>query len=145
MSEIVTVLLVEDNDADIDLARALLEDSRLHVNLNVVKDGREALDYLNRVGKYESAPRPDLVLLDLNLPKLDGKGVLAIVKKDPSLRIIPIVVLTSSEAEADILRSYDLGANCYVAKPVGLSAFQTIVKSIEGFWLTVVKLPVARP
>lgn len=135
------VLLVEDNPGDVDLTREALEEAKLYVRLNVVRDGEAALAFLRREGAHAAAPRPDLILLDLNLPKLDGRGVLAEVKRDPELRAIPVVVLTSSTAEQDIVRAYELNANCYVTKPVDLEQFLTIVRSIEQFWFTVVKLP----
>ena len=109
----------------------------------MVLDGVEALDFLHRRGPYAAAPRPDLILLDLNLPRKNGREVLLDIKEDPDLRLIPVVVLTGSDAEEDIVRSYGLGANCYVTKPVGLKQFQQIVKAIEGFWFTVVRLPPA--
>jgi two-component system, chemotaxis family, response regulator Rcp1 len=137
----IQVLLVEDNEADADLALETLATSRLLLETSVVTDGAQALDYLNRRGAFAEARRPDLILLDLNLPKLGGREVLAAIKKTPELRTIPVVVLTSSTAETDIVESYDLGANCYVTKPVDLRAFQAIVHAVEGFWFTVVKLP----
>lgn len=137
----IQVLLVEDNEADADLALETLATSRLHLKTSVVSDGAHAVDFLRRRGAYEQAPRPDLILLDLNLPKLSGRDVLAVIKEDPELRGIPVVILTSSTAEVDIVESYDLGANCYVTKPVDLRAFQAIVQAVEGFWFTVVKLP----
>jgi CheY-like chemotaxis protein len=137
----IRVLLVEDNEADADLALETLATSRLLLETSVVTDGTRAMDYLNRRGAFASARRPDLILLDLNLPKLSGREVLAAIKKSPALRAIPVVVLTSSSAETDIVESYTLGANCYVTKPVDLRAFQAIVHAVEGFWFTVVKLP----
>ena len=135
------ILLIEDNPADVDLTRESLESSKLYLDLQVVSDGVTALDYLFRRGAYQNATHPDLIVLDLNLPKKDGREVLRELKADDELKLIPVVVLTSSDAEIDIIRSYDLGANCYVTKPLDLKAFQTIVKAIELFWLTVVKLP----
>jgi two-component system, chemotaxis family, response regulator Rcp1 len=137
----ISVLLVEDNHADADLTRETLETGRVRVTLEVVADGVEALDYLHRRHRFASATRPDLILLDLNLPRKDGREVLIEIKEDPGLRMIPVVVLTSSDAEADIVRSYHLRANCYVTKPVDLGAFQRIVKALEGFWFTIVRLP----
>jgi CheY-like chemotaxis protein len=140
-SDPIEILLVEDNPGDVELTREALHDSKVHMRLSVVPDGVEALAFLRREGTYADAPRPDLVLLDLNLPRKDGRGVLAEVKQDPALKHIPIVILTSSQAEQDILRAYELQANCYVTKPVDLDQFITIVRSIEQFWFTVVKLP----
>ncbi|SON56087.1 Response regulator rcp1 [Hartmannibacter diazotrophicus] len=137
------VLLVEDNPADADLTRETLEMSKLHVILSTAIDGVEGLRFLRCEGEFANAQSPDLILLDLNLPRLDGRQFLAQVRADPKLCAIPVVVLTSSEAEKDIVQSYSLGANCYVSKPVDLAAFQSIVRSIEGFWFTVVKLPPA--
>jgi CheY-like chemotaxis protein len=141
MSPLIRVLLVEDNPGDADLTMETLEDGRLHLEITVAIDGAEALDRLLRRPPYENAERPDLILLDLNLPKVGGREVLAQVKQHPSLRAIPIVILTSSDAEQDIVKSYDLGANCYVTKPVGLESFQAIVRAIEGFWFSAVRLP----
>ncbi len=135
------ILLVEDNPGDAELTREALADSKLLSRLHVVRDGVEALAFLHQEGEYAQVPRPDLVLLDLNLPRKDGRAVLKEIKADPSLRLIPVVVLTSSQAEQDVARAYELNANCYVTKPVGLEQFLTIVQSIEQFWLTVVKLP----
>jgi CheY-like chemotaxis protein len=137
----IDILLVEDNPGDVELTREALHDTKVHMRLSVVTDGVEALAFLRRQGPYADAPRPDLILLDLNLPKKDGRGVLAEIKDDPALRQIPVVILTSSQAEQDILRAYQLHANCYVTKPVDLDQFVTIVRSIEQFWFTIVKLP----
>lgn len=137
----INILLVEDNPGDVVLTREALDDAKVRNELNVVGDGVEALEYLRRQGPHTGAPRPDLILLDLNLPRKDGREVLAEIKQDPDLKRIPVVVLTTSKAEEDILRSYDLHANCYVTKPVDLNQFLSIVKTIEDFWLTVVKLP----
>lgn len=137
----IDILLVEDSPADVDLTREALDDAKVRNTLHVVSDGVAALDFLRRAGDYADAPRPDLILLDLNLPKKDGREVLADIKADLSLRRIPVVVLTTSEAEQDILRSYDLHANCYVTKPVDLEQFISVIKSIENFWLVIVKLP----
>jgi CheY-like chemotaxis protein len=136
-----SILLVEDNPGDIDLTREALRDAKVHIQLHVAMDGVEAIDFLRRRGSHVTAPRPDLVLLDLNLPRKDGREVLAEIKGDPELRTIPVVVLSSSEAERDILRSYELHANCYVTKPVDLDRLIEIVNSIEEFWMTIVKLP----
>ena len=140
-SKPVEILLVEDNPGDVELTREALHDTKVHMRLSVVPDGVEALAFLRREREYAGAPRPDLILLDLNLPKKDGRGVLAEIKEDPSLRQIPVVVLTSSQAEQDIVRAYELHANCYVTKPVDLDQFVKIVRSIEQFWFTIVKLP----
>nr|WP_255210871.1 response regulator [Methylogaea oryzae] len=123
------------------LTQEALYESKVRNNLNIVGDGQEALAFLRREGKYADAPRPDVILLDLNLPKKDGREVLAEIKADPSLKRIPVVVITSSEAEQDIIKSYDLHVNCYVSKPMDLDQFVRVVQSIETFWLTIVKLP----
>lgn len=141
MSRPLNVLLVEDNPGDADLTRDTLESGKVLLKLAVVTDGAQAIAYLKQEAPFESAVEPDLVLLDLNLPKVGGREVLAAVKQDPRLHQIPIVVLTSSDAEQDIAKSYAAGANCYVTKPVGLEAFQSIVRSVQDFWFTVVKLP----
>jgi CheY-like chemotaxis protein len=135
------ILLVEDNAGDVRLAIEALKDAKVHNNLTTVSDGASALALLRRQGKYAKSPRPDLILLDLNLPGKDGREVLSEIKADPQLRMIPVVVLTTSQAEEDILRAYNLQANCYIAKPVDLDRFAQIVRSIEDFWLTIVKLP----
>lgn len=135
------VLLVEDNPGDVELTRSALEDGKILVDLHVVDDGEKALRFLRREEPYQTAVRPGLILLDLNLPRKDGREVLSEIKKDPHLKNIPVVVLTTSDADADIARSYDLGCNCYATKPVGLDEFTKIVKAIESFWLTIVKLP----
>jgi len=137
----IEVLLVEDNPGDVRLTKEALKEGRLLNNVNVVGDGIEALSFLRREDKYEQAVQPDLILLDLNLPKKDGREVLAEIKADPNLRRIPVVILTTSSAEEDILKTYDLHANCYVTKPVDLDRFMGVVKSIEDFWVSVVKLP----
>jgi CheY-like chemotaxis protein len=132
---------VEDSPGDARLTREALRDGKIHTNLSVVPDGEAALDFLRRRGPYAQAPRPDLILLDLNLPRKPGREVLAEIKADEQLKSIPVVVLTSSQAEQDVLASYALNANCYVTKPVDLDQFIRVVHSIEEFWLTVVKLP----
>jgi CheY-like chemotaxis protein len=137
----VEILLVEDNPGDVRLAVEALKEGKVHNNLHVVGDGVEAMMFLRREGKFALSPRPDLILLDLNLPKKDGREVLAEIKADEKLRRIPVVVLTTSKAEQDILRTYDLHANCYITKPVDLEQFIAVVKSVEDFWLTIVKLP----
>jgi CheY-like chemotaxis protein len=140
-ARVVELLLVEDNPGDVELTREALDEAKVRNRLNVVSDGVEALAFLRREGAYRAAPRPDLVLLDLNLPRMDGREVLAEIKADPVLRTIPTVVLTTSEAERDILAAYRLHANAYIVKPVDLDQFLGVVRSIEGFWLAVVKLP----
>ena len=135
------ILLVEDNPGDADLAREALEDSKLSNALHVVDDGEKAMAFLHREGVYVDAPRPDLILLDLNLPKKDGKEVLAEIKTDDNLKRIPVVILTTSQAEEDVLRTYNLHANCYITKPIDLNQFIHVVRSIEDFWLSIVILP----
>lgn len=137
----VEVLLVEDSPGDVRLTREAFKDAKLHVNLHVASDGVEAMAYLRRQGGHANNPRPDLILLDLNLPKMDGRAVLAEIKEDLDLKTIPVVVLTTSAADVDIQRSYLLHANCYITKPVDLDGFLHVVKNIDNFWLTVVKLP----
>jgi CheY-like chemotaxis protein len=139
----IEILLVEDNPGDVRLTLEALKEAKVCNNLKVVRDGADAMTYLRRQAPYTNALRPDLILLDLNLPKKDGREVLAEVKNDSDLKRIPVVVLTTSDAESDILRSYDLHANCYITKPVDMEQFIRVVKSIEDFWLAVVKLPVA--
>lgn len=140
----IEVLLVEDSPGDVRLTQEAFRDANRSVHLHVAFDGVEAMAFLRREGVHAAAPRPDLILLDLNLPKMDGREVLAHIKEDESLKIIPIVILTTSEAEADIVKSYELRANCYLSKPVQLDAFESIVKSINDFWLIKVKLPQQR-
>jgi CheY-like chemotaxis protein len=137
----VETLLVEDNEADIRLTREVFADGRVFNKLSVVRDGEEAMAYLKRRPPFEDATRPDLVLLDLNLPRKDGREVLAEMKNDEDLRRIPVVILTTSRAEADIVRTYELHANCYIVKPVDLGQFINVVRSIEDFWLKLVRLP----
>ena len=137
----IEILLVEDNPGDIRLTREALADGKVRNNLHVAVDGVEAMAFLRREGAFSDVPCPDLILLDLNMPKKDGREVLADIKNDPELKRIPVVILTTSKAEEDILRSYDLHANCYVTKPVDLEQFIKVVCSIEEFWLTIVKLP----
>jgi len=137
----VEILLVEDNPGDVRLTQEALKDNKVHNNLHIVGDGVEALAFLRREGQYAGSPRPDLILLDLNLPRKDGREVLAEIKTDLQLRRIPVVVLTTSKAEEDILRAYDLSANCYITKPVDFEQFIHVVRSIEDFWLAMVKLP----
>lgn len=137
----VEILLVEDNPGDVRLTKEALKEGKVYSNLHTVKDGVEAMAFLRREGKYKDVPRPDIILLDLNLPKKDGREVLEEIKTDDSLKRIPVVVLTTSKAEEDVLRTYNLHANCYVTKPVDLEKFMVVVKSIDVFWLTVVTLP----
>jgi chemotaxis family two-component system response regulator Rcp1 len=137
----IEVLLVEDNPGDVRLTREAFKDAKVHINLHVASDGSEAMAFLERQGNYANVPRPDLILLDLNLPKKDGREVLGEIKGSPTLMSIPVVILTTSASDADILRSYKLHANCYITKPVGLSGFLEVIKSIDSFWLSVVKLP----
>lgn len=137
----VEILLVEDSPGDVRLTMEALRDGKVRNSLAVVGDGVDALAYLRREGPYASAARPDLILLDLNLPRMDGRDVLAQIKADPDLRQIPVVVLTTSAAEQDILRAYELSGNCYITKPVDLDQFFEVVRSIETFWLYIVKLP----
>ena len=137
----IEILLVEDNPGDVRLTIEGLNEGKVRNNLHVANDGVEAMAFLRHEGKYSTAVRPDLILLDLNLPRKDGREVLQDLKSDPKLRTIPVVVLTTSRSEQDVLRSYELQANCYITKPVDLEQFITVVKSIEDFWLTVVTLP----
>jgi CheY-like chemotaxis protein len=135
------ILLVEDSPGDIRLMREALREGKFANRVHEVRDGVEAMDFLHRRGPFADAPRPDLILLDLNLPRKDGREVLAELKADPDLRRIPVVILTTSQAEEDILRAYDLHANCYMTKPVDLVQFLSLVRSIEQFWLLLVRLP----
>jgi len=137
----IQILLVEDNPGDVRLTIEALKEGKVSNTLSVARDGVEALSFLRREGPHGKAVRPDLILLDLNLPKKDGREVLAEIKDDSSLRRIPVVVLTTSKAEEDILRTYDLHANCYITKPVDLEQFISVVRSIDDFWLSVVRLP----
>jgi len=139
--EPIEILLVEDNPGDVRLTQEALKDAKMHNDMHVAENGVEAMSFLRREGKYANAPRPDLILLDLNMPKKDGREVLAEIKADKVLKGIPVVVLTTSRSEQDILKAYDLHANCYITKPVDLDRFIAVVKSIEDFWLTIVKLP----
>ena len=137
----VEILLVEDNPGDERLTREALKEGKVYSNLHWVKDGVEALDFLRHKGRFSGSPRPDIILLDLNLPKKDGREVLSDIKNDDELKRIPVVILTTSKAEEDVMRTYNLHANCYVTKPVDLEKFIVVVKSIDAFWLTVVTLP----
>jgi chemotaxis family two-component system response regulator Rcp1 len=141
MSKPLDILLVEDNPADVRLTQEAFREGKILNNLTVARDGVEAMDFLHRRGNHIGAVRPDLILLDLNLPRKDGREVLAEIKSDPSLMRIPVVVLTTSRAEMDIVKSYNLHANCYVVKPVDLDQFINVIKSIDNFWLTAVTLP----
>jgi two-component system, chemotaxis family, response regulator Rcp1 len=137
----IEVLLVEDSPGDVRLTREALKDAKVHINLHVVSDGAEAMAFLQQERAHANAPRPDLILLDLNLPKKGGREVLGEIKESPTLRSIPVVILTTSGSEADVLQSYLRHANCYIVKPVDLDGFLTVVKSIDNFWLSVVRLP----
>jgi CheY-like chemotaxis protein len=138
----IEILLIEDNPGDVRLTIEALKDSKIRNRLSVVKEGVEAMTFLRQQAQYADAPRPDLILLDLNLPRKDGREVLAEIKQDSKLKSIPVVILTTSDAKPDIVRAYDLHANCYITKPVDLDQFMHIVQSIEEFWLTIVRLPI---
>jgi CheY-like chemotaxis protein len=135
------ILLVDDNPGDVRLTQEAFKDAKVHLEMHVASDGVEAMEFLTHRGRFHESPQPDLVLLDLNLPRMDGREVLAEIKSHPSLKLIPVVILTTSASDADIERSYLLHANCYIAKPVDLEGFLTVVRSIDDFWLSVVKLP----
>jgi len=137
----VEILLVEDNSGDIRLTKEAMKDAKIINNLNVVEDGVEALAYLRKEGKFKGVKRPDLILLDINLPKKNGREVLAEIKQDIYLKQIPVVILTISNAEEDIIKTYELHANCYITKPVDIEQFTKVVKSIDNFWFSIVKLP----
>jgi len=137
----IEILLVEDNPIDVALTEEALKETKVSNNMTVAEDGVQALAILRKEGQYADAPRPDLILLDLNLPKKDGREVCAEIKKDPALRRIPVVILTTSRAEQDILETYDLGANCYITKPVDLDQFTQVVKVVDDFWFAIVTLP----
>ena len=137
----IEILMVEDNEGDARLAREAMRESKMKNSLHHVADGEAAMAFLRQEGRFADAPRPDLIMLDLNLPRKSGQEVLAEIKSDPDLKRIPVVILTVSSDEVDILRSYNLHANCYITKPLDLAQFMTVVKSIEDFWLTIVKLP----
>lgn len=141
MADEIQILLVEDNPGDVRLTKEALRGAKVANELHVVGDGEEAIEFLRQRGRYGDAPRPDIVLLDLNLPRIDGVEVLADIKSDPELAKIPIIVLTSSSAEADIQRAYELHANCFISKPVDFTEFIGAVRSLEGFWLKIVRLP----
>jgi len=135
------ILMVEDDPADVRLTREALKNKKVHTTMDTVEDGLEAMAYLQKEGAYADKPRPDLILLDLNMPRMDGREVLSKLKEDPKLRRIPVIVLTTSEGEEDILSAYEMNANCYITKPVNWKQFIRVVELIEDFWLTVVKLP----
>src|ERR1700723_585942 len=135
------ILLVEDSPGDVRLTREAIKDAKMHINLHVASDGVEAMAFLKREGRYADVPRPDLILLDLNLPRKDGRQVLEEIKEDSAFMTIPIVILTTSASEEDVLRSYRLHVNCYISKPVDLDGFLKVIKSIDSFWLSIVKLP----
>jgi len=137
----IEILLVEDNPGDVRLTQEALKEGKVRNHLSLVDDGAKAIDFLFRRGPYAGATRPDLILLDLNLPKMDGREVLRQIKAEPALRSIPIVVLTTSQADEDVVKAYDLHVNCYITKPIDLPQFLNVVKAIEDFWLTIVKLP----
>ena len=137
----VEILLVEDDPADVELTRETMGDSKVVTHLHVVGDGLEAMAFLRQEGKYGEAPRPDLILLDLNLPRMDGRTLLAEMRADDHLKSIPVVILTTSQAEEDIVKSYRLGANCYITKPVDFEQFLEVIRSVEAFWLYIVTLP----
>jgi len=137
----IIILLVEDNPGDAELAREALDYDKMNNDLHVVDDGEKAMEFLHREGSYADAPRPDLILLDLNLPKKDGRQVLAEIKSDSNLKRIPVVILTTSKSEADVIKTYDLHANCYITKPIDLNQFLHVVRSIEEFWMSIVVLP----
>lgn len=141
MGKPIDILLVEDNPGDVRLTVEVLKESRVHNTMHVAEDGVEAMAFLHRKGKYVKTPRPGIILLDLNLPRKDGREVLAEIKSDEDLKRIPVIILTTSKAEQDILKTYNLHANCYVTKPVDLEQFITVLKCLEDFWLTIVKLP----
>jgi chemotaxis family two-component system response regulator Rcp1 len=141
MGQPVQILLVEDNPGDVRLTIEALRENKVHNRLHVVADGEAAMAFLRRAAPYADAPHPDLILLDLNLPKKNGIEVLAEIKSDPDLKRIPVVIMTTSSSEQDILKTYNLHANCYIVKPIDLEQFISVVKSIEGFWVTIVKLP----
>lgn len=140
----IEILMIEDNEGDVFMTTEAFKEAKVANNLSVARDGNEAMDFLHREGKFATAPRPDLILLDLNLPGRDGRQILADIRSDPKLGTIPVVILTSSKAEKDIVQSYQLHANCYICKPVNFDSLLQVVHAIETFWLTVVRLP-SRP
>lgn len=137
----IQILLVEDSPSDADLTVEALREGKIQNQLSTVDDGMKALQFLRREGKYAESPKPDLIMLDLNLPRMDGREVLAVIKADAKLRTIPVVVMTTSQAEKDVLQAYQLNANCYITKPLDFSQFVNLVRNIESFWLTIVTLP----
>ena len=139
--KVIDILIVEDNPGDVRLTREALKEGKVLNTLHVVEDGFEALAFLKHEGQYAKSAHPDIILLDLNLPRMDGRELLAKIKTDPNLRRTPVVILTTSKAEEDIIKSYDLHANCYITKPMDMEHFITVIKSIEDFWFTIVKLP----
>ncbi len=141
MSKPIEILLVEDNPAEVRLTIEGLKEARIANNLSSVMDGDSAIDFLHQRGKHKGATRPDMILLDLNLPGMDGRAVLRHIKEDPQLKIIPVVIITSSEAESDIIKSYEAHANCFISKPIDFEGFTNVIRSIENFWFTVVRLP----
>jgi CheY-like chemotaxis protein len=141
MNKPIEILLVEDNPAEVRLTIEGLKEARIANHLNAVTDGDSALDFLHKRGAYKSAARPDLILLDLNLPGIDGRAVLKHIKDDPVLKVIPVVIITSSEAESDIIKSYESHANCFISKPIDFEGFTQVIRSIENFWFTIVRLP----
>lgn len=140
-THLIEILMVEDNPGDVRLTREAMKEGKVNNRLSVVGDGVQALEFLRRQGRFADAPRPDLILLDLNLPRKDGREVLAELKADPEFKRIPVVVLTTSQAEQDVLRAYDLHANCYITKPVDFNQFMQVVQQIDDFWVNVVTLP----
>jgi CheY-like chemotaxis protein len=143
-ADLIEILIVDDDKGDIDLTMEVLETSKMKLNISTVYDGVQCLEYLRKAGEYKNAKTPDLILLDLNMPRKDGRQTLAEIKTDPELRKIPVVILTTSSADEDVIRTYTDGANCYITKPVGLDQLQKVVRLIESFWFTVVKLPKAK-
>lgn len=139
--KLIEVLLVEDDPQDVEITKEVMDLSKVKLKVNVVGNGAEALAYLRREDPYKDSTRPDLILLDLNMPKMNGREFLEEMKKDQSLRLIPVVILTTSEADEDIVKTYEMGASCYVTKPVGLDQFQKVVQAVDNFWFTVVKYP----
>lgn len=139
--KVIDILVVEDNAGDARLIREVLDENKIFNSLHFVRDGNEAMDFLNNNGKFKSVPKPDLIILDLNLPRKDGREVLAEIKADDKLKHIPVVIMTISQAEEDIMKSYSLHANCFITKPIDLTQFIKVIKSIEDFWFSVVKLP----
>jgi CheY-like chemotaxis protein len=137
----IEILLVDDDQGDIDLTLEVLELSKIKLNFNIARDGVECMEYLKKEGRFKNAVTPDLIFLDLNMPRKDGRQTLQEIKSDPQLKKIPVVILTTSDADTDIVSTYTTGANCYVTKPVGLEEFQKVVRIVENFWFTVVKLP----